>query len=132
MSYTINDYLSVPYVNEGRDMSGFDCWGQTRHRIHHYYGQPLFESFGHIHPDDKNLLTEAYQQIVSSFRPCEPSPGAVVCGFKFGSLIHIGTVELIDGKLEILHTSRRKGPSIDSIDDFKRLFKEVKFYEYVG
>lgn len=132
MHYTINDYLSVPYVNEGRDMSGFDCWGLTRHRLHHFYGHPLFESFGHIHPDDKHSLTSAYQQIVADFYLCEPKPGAVVCGFKMGNLIHIGTVEYIDGQLAVLHTSRRKGPSIVSVDDFKRLFIEVKFYEYVG
>ena len=132
MIYTINDYLSVPYVNEGRDMSGFDCWGQTRHRQHYGYGNPLFESFGHINPDDKYSLTNAYFQIVNQFVLCEPKPGAVVCGFKMGNLMHIGTVEHIDGQLAVLHTSRRKGPSIVSFDDFKRLFIEVKFYEYVG
>ncbi len=113
-------------------MAGFDCWGMTRHRLHHHHGKPLFESFGHINPDNKTALTQAYQQIVNQFELCQPKPGAIACGFKFDNLIHMGTCELIDGQLLILHTSRKKGPSVVTINDFKRLFIEVKFYEYLG
>lgn len=132
MPYTIKDYLRVPYVDGGRDMLGFDCWGMTRHRLHHHYGHPLFESFGHINPDDKPTLTTAYKQIVDEFSVCNPKPGAVACGFKLNCLVHMGTCEVIDGELRVLHTSRKNGASHIKVADFKRLFIGVKFYEYKG
>lgn len=132
MRYTISDYLRVPYVDGGRDMCGFDCWGMTRHRLHHRYGHPLFESFGHISPDDKTSLTDAYQEIVNDFAECQPKEGAIACGFKMNCLVHVGNCEWIDGELRVMHTSRKNGPSHIRVADFKRLFIGVKFYEYTG
>lgn len=130
--HKIEDYLSVPYVDGGRDMTGLDCWGQSRLVLHNVFNKPLFKSFGHVSPDDKTNLTHSYAQIVDQFKPCQPKEQAIACGFRGQSLIHMGLCVLVDGQLQILHTSRRKGPSIVKIADFKRLFFEVKFYEYTG
>ena len=130
--HKISDYLSVPYVDGGRDMAGLDCWGQPRLVLHNVYGKPLFTSFGHVSPDDKTNLTNAYTQIVNQFKPCSAKEPAIACGFRGENLIHMGLCVVVDGQLQILHTSRKKGPSIVKIADFKRLFFEVKFYEYTG
>ncbi len=128
----INDYLSVPYVDGGRDMAGLDCWGQPRLVLHNVFGKPLFKSFGHVSPDDKAHLTSSYAQIVDQFKPCAAKEQAIACGFRGQNLIHMGLCVVVDGQLQILHTSRKKGPSIVTIADFKRLFFKVKFYEYTG
>jgi len=130
MQLTLNNYLDVPYVDNGRDLTGFDCWGQTRHIAHHFHKLPLFTSFGHVHPDDKSTLHSCFEEIAHLFTSCSPKEKSIACGFRGGNLVHMGTCVFVDGELQIIHTSRKSGPAIISIEQFKRLFLRVRFYEY--
>lgn len=130
MAGWVNDYLAVPYRDGGRDCAGFDCWGLVRHVLHSHYGLPWLESFGHVSPDDKQHLTDSYQQVVPAFVPGACVPGAVACGFRGACLIHVGVVVNSGGQPMVLHTSRRHGPTLQSPRAFRRLFERTAFFEY--
>ena len=123
-------YLTVPYVDGGRDVAkGLDCWGLVREVLHQHFDVPLLKAFGSIHADDKSNMTRAYQQVKNAFLPCSPVAGAVVAGFNGDSLIHVGVVVEANG-LKVLHTSSRLGMCRCSVRHFNRLFSQVKYYAY--
>ena len=128
----INDYFTVPYVEGGRDMSGLDCWGITRLILHYVYKTPLFTSFGHVRSEHANEFTSAYTVLSGQFIPCIPKDGAVACGFYDHNLVHMGVCVDADGQLDVFHTCEKHGPSFMRVEAFKRLFEEVKFYEYAS
>ncbi len=128
-SNAFDAYLTVPYVDGGRSMAGFDCWGLVRDILHSKYQQPLLESFGHISPDDKINLTKAYQTVVPQFVPCSPRPGCIAACFKRGLLLHVGVVVEANG-LQVYHTGRKHGPLKTSLGAFERLFFKVEYYAY--
>ncbi|WP_444886471.1 NlpC/P60 family protein [Microbulbifer sp. JMSA008] len=126
----INDYLTVPYVDGGRGMHGFDCWGLVRDVLHRQFNTPLLESFGHVCPDDKPLLTDSYLQVVPDFLPGPCKPGAVACGFHGDCLIHVGIV-INNGQTQVLHTGRQYGkPLLTSPRAFRRLFQRCEYFHY--
>lgn len=128
----INDYFTVPYVEGGRDMSGLDCWGITRFILHYVYKTPLFTSFGHVRSEHAKEFTSAYTVLSGQFTECPPKSGAVACGFKDSNLVHMGVCVNADGQLDVFHTCEKHGARFIKIEAFKRLFEEVKFYEYAG
>lgn len=125
-----NQYLQVPYVDGGRDPSGWDCWGKVRWIAHHDFAYPLFESFGHVHPDDKQSLHNSFEQIQYQFDPCQPKAGAIACLFRRGVLVHVGICVEVDGLLQVIHTSRQYGAEIIKRRDFERLALVTKYYAY--
>lgn len=124
-----DDYLSIPYVDGGRDGCGLDCWGLVRDVLHAHFGVPLLASFGHVSPDDKPGMTGGYHQVVNGFVPGACVPGAVACGFRGDCLVHVGVV-VNNGRLQVLHTSRKSGPGMLDPRAFRRLFERTEFYEY--
>lgn len=125
-----DSYLTIPYVDGGRDASiGLDCWGLVRDVLHNHFALPLLNDFGRIHADDKPSMTNAYHFTKPSFTECLLSSGVIVAGFNGALLIHVGVV--IESKgLQVLHTSSKHGMSKCSIRRFNRLFSQVKYYAY--
>lgn len=125
-----DDYLTIPYVDGGRDAAiGLDCWGLVRDVLHKHFALPLLNDFGLIHADDKANMTRAYQQVKNAFSPCHPIAGAIAAGFNGSALIHVGVVIDVNG-LHVLHTSSKHGMSKSRVRRFNRLFSEVKYYAY--
>ncbi len=129
MTDKFDSYLSVPYVDGGRSMAGFDCWGLVRDMLHRHYQQPLLESFGHVSPDDKTNLTAAYKTVVPQFIECAPQDGCIAACFKRDLLLHVGVVVESNG-LQVYHTGRKHGPLKTSLNAFERLFFKVRYYAY--
>ena len=125
-----NQYLSVPYLDGGRDFSGMDCWGLVRHVLHYQYGWPLLKSFGHVCADDKAHLTESYHTQVGLFSRCQPKTQAVAAGFRGLLLIHIGICIEIDGKCLVLETSKKRGVTLTDLSQFNRMYSRTEFYHY--
>jgi hypothetical protein len=129
-SYWSDDYLTIPYVDGGRDAAiGLDCWGLVRDVLHKHFKQPLLKTFGTIPASDKANMTKAYCEVKKAFKPCAPVVGAIAAGFNGESLIHVGVVVEANG-LKILHTSSKYGMCRSNIRNFNRLFLKVKYYEY--
>ncbi|MCL1126438.1 NlpC/P60 family protein [Shewanella surugensis] len=127
----INQYMSCPYVDCGRDLNyGLDCWGLVRDVLQKQFGVPLLASFGMIYPDDKTGMTQGFKHVVKTFKPQKgPVAGSVATGFSGSNLIHVGVCVESNG-LKVLHTSRRHGPSSHSVTHFQRLFHNVVYYHY--
>ena len=126
---SLDSYLTVPYIDGGRDFDGFDCWGLVRHILHFNLHQPLLDSYGFISPDDKINLTAAYQKVAPLFVQCQPQSGCIVACFKRGLLLHVGVVVEANG-LQVYHTGRKHGPLKTKLANFERLFFKVKYYAY--
>lgn len=131
----LEKYLTVPYVDGGRDACmGLDCWGMVRHVLHVEFGAPLLQNFTGVTRSTPDLMTNGYTESVSDFLLCNPKEGAIACCFYSGSkgkqiLHHVG---LCINDHQVLHTSSKKGASIVSVRAFKRLAANVQFYEYIG
>lgn len=131
----INDYLTVPYCDGGRDGScGFDCWGMVRHALHNVFEGPLLNEFGSIFPRENVRMTGQFKQSVSKFEKCEPQAGALACCFYQGSDGHdvFHHVGICVNQFEVLHTSSKRGPQIMPVRAFKRIAFKVEFYRYAG
>ena len=132
MQVSANDFLDVPYVDGGRDMSGLDCFGQLRLARHLLFDKPLLESFGHITnngcEDHYEPMTEVYHQLKAGYEQCEPRPGAIACCFRHGLLLHVGLVVEDNGLLKVLHTNAA-GPHLMKIKTFDRLSTDVRFFD---
>ena len=124
------DYLVIPYVDGGRNEKGLDCWGLVRDVLHSHFEHPLFKSFGNVHPDNKKAMHSSFEYVVPEFKPSKIEPGTVAAGLRNNCLIHVGVVVFIDGRLKVLHTSRRHGVALNTIREFNRLFPQVVFYQY--
>ncbi|MEY8195483.1 MAG: hypothetical protein RPR28_11600 [Cycloclasticus sp.] len=130
----INQYLTAPYIDGGRDLpAGLDCWGLVRHVLHYEFNQPLFDEFGCIDRHQVGAVHQGFDKTVPSFKPCIPKAGAVACCFlpsEAGDIFHHAGVCINDH--QVLHTSNRHGVSVLAVRGFKRLARKVGFYEYVG
>lgn len=126
----VAEYLTIPYVDGGRSDNGLDCWGLVRNVLHKHFNHPLFESFGNVHPDNKQAMHEGFKCVASEFKTSEIETASVAAGLRNNCLIHVGVVLFIDGRLKVLHTSRRHGVALNTIREFNRLFPQVVFYKY--
>ncbi len=123
----IERYLQVPYIDCGRDLDGWDCWGLVRYVLHYDYNLPLFQSFGTIHPFDKTGLNHAFKVSLNQFKSVNAEAGAIACCFKFGLLVHVGVC--LD-QTDILHTTSKSGTTVITHRQFKRLGIHTEFYRY--
>jgi len=128
----IAGYLPVNYLDGGRDFNGMDCWGLVRHVLHYQFNLPLFESYGHVNPDDKRSLTEAFTAEVKSFIPSSSKASAVAAGFRGQLLLHIGVCVEVNSQLYVLETSRKNAVALTKLRDFKRQYSRIEFYSYVS
>lgn len=124
-------YLSVPYVDGGREIAvGVDCWGLVRHVLHYDFKLPLLEGFSGVCralPDD---MQQGFSEYKALFEECEPKAGAVACLFASGGVFHhVGVC--IDDR-DVLQTNSGSGVRLVSIRAFRRMSYTARFYEFVG
>jgi cell wall-associated NlpC family hydrolase len=127
----IHQLLAVPYRPHGRDLAGCDCWGLVRLVRQALRGDTL-PSFGAVSPTSKRELTEAATSVIAArqFRPVQtPAPGAIATVWRGLLCHHVGVVVEADGRLAVLETGSRIGPRWLRLDDFQRLYLDVRFYD---
>ena len=121
----INRFLSVPYVERGRSMSGLDCWGLVVLVKRELFNEEL-PSFGAAIRGAS--MQEALERELPNHSDSNFKDGAIACVFKdvCGKMcfFHVGIV--VGGK--VLHTRERKGASLDKRASFERL-GIVKYYD---
>jgi hypothetical protein len=124
----LNEIMSVPYRDHGRNLDGLDCWGLVRWVHHHHFNRPLMPSFSDIEPDDKAGMTQGYAALVGGFECNKAVPGALACHFVEGTLVHIGIV-IEECGLKVLHTGRGWGkPTLNSLRSFERMCATTRYY----
>lgn len=125
----IEKYLSLPYVDYGRDMRGCDCWGLVRLVRRELRGD-VWPLYGGIHPDAKRALTRATQEFTGTLREVQaPAEGALATTWRGVLCLHVGVVVKCDGRLGVLETGRQMGVRWLSMGDFKRRYLTVRFHD---
>ncbi len=128
----IEQYLAVPYIDGGRDLAGWDCWGLVRYVLMTHAGITSINSYSHICPDDKLALTKAFYCERQQFELARPSVGAVAAVFRGAGkkqlMIHVGVVVDDGGVLKVLHTGRAAGPSKMPLRRFEAINSRVQYY----
>jgi cell wall-associated NlpC family hydrolase len=125
----LSDWLRIPYLAHGRDLSGCDCWGLARLARHALRGDWL-PSHGAIDPDDKAAMTEVAGQMVGAgFRECSPRPGALAAIWRGQLCLHVAIVIEAEGRLAVLETNRATGPRWMRIKDFEACYLRVTYHD---
>ena len=126
-------YQLARYKDGGRGPSVFDCYGLVRWVGHYHHGWQLLESYGFVLPSDKKQMTKTSRSILPMFEECDIEPEAVAAGYTNDEIQHVGIVELIDGKLQILQAGSSTGISFLSVEQFaKTAGREIRYLRYVG
>jgi cell wall-associated NlpC family hydrolase len=127
------EYLKIPYLDYGRTMTGCDCWGLVR-IIRHSIRGDLLPSFGWVSPDDKPGLTKSAGEVIDDFQFTERSkqdvkPGAIATCWRGVLCLHVGIVDMIEGRLAVIETGKTIGVRWRFIDDFEARYTMVKYYD---
>lgn len=130
---TLNELLNVPYLANGRQPDGADCYGLTRLARFHLFGKPWMPEHGAVEGSDKRALTKAMLKESANYRICEPHPGAIACCYRGRLCTHIAIVVEVDSRLMILETDEpgkgRHGPRLVSLKSLQQRFLRVVFYD---
>jgi cell wall-associated NlpC family hydrolase len=102
-----SEYLSIPYLPDGRDRAGCDCWGLVR--------LVLIERFGKVVPSYTGMGAEEAARIEScNYEQIpEPEPGDIVLIRRHGIPAHAG---VYIGDWKVLHSDSASGPCIECLD----------------
>lgn len=123
---TVNDYLSVPWVDGDYGMNGMHCWALVRHYLAHFKSKNV-KAYSDIAADDKSGVTSCYLIEVDNYEEGFQD-GAIACVFKKKYLFHVGVVV---GQ-KILHTNKHVGCKLESRGDFERSYNlrgmAVRYY----
>ena len=107
---------AVPFVAEGRDFDGWDCWGLV---------MSAYREVKDIAVPDYTYGIENLRQLAVLFKDRErkrwqrvetPEPMAVACIFRRGSVIHAG---LVATKRRIIHVENGVETCLQPISDFR-------------
>lgn len=130
---TLNDLLNIPYLANGRQPDGADCYGLARLARVYLFGKPWMPEHGAVKGADKRAMTKAAQEEAANFQVCQPHPGSLAFCYRGRLCTHIAIVVEIDGRPMILETDEpgrgRHGPRLVSIKSLKQRFLRVVFYD---
>ena len=132
MSEWINQYIGIPYVENGASADGCDCYGLLR-VVAEGLGKklPSFDGFelttGFIKP---SLMTKAIADQVESNSAreiFEPVPNSIVTVNRGRVATHIGLVT----EAGILHSDRNMGSVLMSLSEFKMMYgNKLRFWSW--
>ena len=92
--------IGVPFLEDGRDYDGWDCWGLVMCAYRDVLGMTLPNyTFGSV----KHLARQFRDRKSPLWQPCDQHPMAIACIYRRGSTIHAG---LMVGKGRILHVEQ--------------------------
>ena len=73
-------------------------------------------------------FTRCVKQAATEFEECRPGPGAIATVWRGRICVHIAIVVEIDGRLAVLDTGSKTGPSWSSVPRFESRFARVVYY----
>lgn len=130
----LSKYIGIPFVDEGRTFKGCDCYGLVKLYFKNELNKTLPEI--RIHPDQSSLSMAKFLSVVSKNckRHDTPKEGFGVAlrtdpqNPKF--VTHFGVVVKANGKLQILHTFRKKESHLVEVNHPAYKNKIEGFYEW--
>lgn len=117
----INQYLTIPYLEYGRDEHGADCWGLVRMVRHALRGDWL-PSFGGIGASNRREMTDTARRFCSDLVQQESPVAGAIAFVWYGRLcIHVGIVVEADGNLAVLETCKKSGVRWMPLHEYSRI-----------
>lgn len=121
-------YIGIPYLINGRDSAGLDCWGLVRL----YYSQELnidLPAYSSLYndPADQSIRTEISSQL-DNWEPLEAPALNSVCLFNiYGEPAHVG---IYIGNNKFLHARQGSDSVIESLDNPKWKSRFIGCFNY--
>lgn len=123
----IEKYMRAPYCEGARGPIAFDCWGLCRAIRHDLFGLDWLPSLGAVGKGKIRENTKAYRDLRNSMEECPPEPGAIAAVLRGKSLLHVGTVLRIEGRLKVLDTNPG-GACLRTTGEFEADYPRVVYY----
>lgn len=123
----IEKYMRAPYREGARGPIAFDCWGLCRAIRHDLFGLDWLPSLGSVGKGKIRENTKAYRDLRNSMEECPPEPGAIAAVLRGKSLLHVGTVLRIEGRLKVLDTNPG-GACLRTTGEFEADYPRVVYY----
>ena len=124
----LDKYIASTYLDGGRELPRVDCYGLVRLVREEVFGKGDLPSFGHVRNTMPAEFTRCVKQAASDFAECRPEPGAVATVWRGRICVHIAIVVEIDGRLAVLDTGSKTGPSWSSVPRFEARFAKVIYF----
>lgn len=124
----LDKYLSSSYRDGGRELPFVDCYGLVRLVRDEVFGKADLPSFGHVRNTMPAEFTRCVRHAALDFGECRPEPGAIATVWRGRICVHIAIVVEIDGRLAVLDTGSKTGPSWSSVPRFEARFAKVIYF----
>ena len=124
-------YRMVPYVDGGRDITGWDCYGLARYVAQTHYHYPELSLFDTILAANKRQLTKAYRSEKSKLtRTHTAVDGCLVVCLQSSVCVHLGiVVEVSDNhQWVVLHTGEKTGGLMTPLALFVHQHQQLEFW----
>jgi cell wall-associated NlpC family hydrolase len=139
MTEWVNDYVGVPYLVNGRDRQGWDCWGVVMAAFVEQRGIELPDwrvdtmPDGFISAEDSaSRITAGADDEIGRGHAIElpaPEPWAIVLVRRRLLAHHVGVMV---SSTHLLHCSRRsRGTACEALARFRREYANVSFWRWV-
>ena len=123
----LNNYIGIPWVNGGRSIDGFDCWGLLWHIYQEYFDLKI-----ECHPThDASQISKNKALFMSEKRAWQrvehPKNGDAVAMATGRAVHHVGIWLNVDGGM-ILHTMESTGCVLQTIPALQSRGFNLKFF----
>lgn len=127
---TLNGLLEIPYLANGRDRSGVDCYGGVRFARYHLFGRGLMPDYTTVDGSDKRAMTEAMLSESAGYHVVSRRAGAIATAWRGRLCIHIAICVIIDRRLMILEWDNDAPlPRLVHPSLFERQYSRVVYYD---
>jgi cell wall-associated NlpC family hydrolase len=128
----VNDYIGIPFVEHGRSLNGWDCWGLVQHVAKEHYGK-ILPSFAATYARAENgaeiaELIDRTRPVVGAQQTARPDSGDLVVLTFRGYPCHIGVYLEDAGQGWLLHVLPRIGTVLDRIDSIRNNRRVEGYY----
>jgi cell wall-associated NlpC family hydrolase len=131
----VNDYVGVPYLVNGRDRAGWDCWGLIVAVFQEQHGLRLPDWQVDTLPDGDIHPVSSAQQVTAAVAAGQehateivfPEPWAVAVVHRQRLAHHVGVV--VSNGQRILHCSKAsRGTACEPLQSFLRSYPKTTFW----
>lgn len=135
--FNYSDLIGVPFLQDGRDKSGMDCYGLSA-EVFRRFGKEIGEYWCCV--EDKEKINAIYRGAMQNgkwrevdYKHGEEIPVPALIGLRFNApagVVNHTAVYIGEGKF--IHTRERIGVCVDSINSMAWRRQIVGIYEYIG